>query len=91
MSKPAALWSAQQQQNLMEWQRSSWIHPFTCANRSDGKHPHEAEFGDHGVLRAGPQGWSCPYCSYTQDWAHDHMFAGAPPRPFTAGFRKNKP
>jgi len=76
-----SLWNEEQQQKLMEWQRCQHVHPFTCANRGDGRHPFEAEYGDHGVLRAGPDGWWCPHCAYTQTWAHDFMFHGAPPRP----------
>lgn len=47
------------------------IHPFTCKNRGDGAHGEEG--GDHGVLIATETGWVCPYCDYTQDWAHAMM------------------
>lgn len=46
-------------------------HPFTCVNRSDGKHGDEG--GDHGVLIATESGWVCPHCNHTQDWAQESM------------------
>lgn len=42
-------------------------HPYTCGNRGDGRHGTEG--GDLGVLIATAEGWVCPHCSYTQDWA----------------------
>jgi hypothetical protein len=45
------------------------MHPFTCANREG--HPLMA--GDNGVLVPTVRGWICPFCSYTQTWAHDFM------------------
>lgn len=41
------------------------FHPFTCPNRSEGH--------TNGVLTPTAQGWACPECDYTQDWAHDFM------------------
>lgn len=46
-------------------------HPFTCANRGDGNHRHA--YGDLGALVPTVRGWICPFCDYTQDWAHDFM------------------
>ena len=46
-------------------------HPFTCANRNDGKHGNEG--GDLGILIAVEEGWVCPHCDYTQQWAHPVM------------------
>lgn len=43
-------------------------HPYTCANRGDDRHGRHG--GDLGVLIATPDGWVCPYCSYTQAWSH---------------------
>jgi hypothetical protein len=55
--------------NLHQTGLDDWpSHPYTCANRGDGKHGHEA--GDLGVLIATEQGWVCPHCDYTQTWAH---------------------
>jgi len=45
------------------------FHPFTCPNRSDGEHRNFN--GDKGALVATRRGWICPWCDYTQDWAHD--------------------
>ncbi|KWU19048.1 hypothetical protein [Burkholderia cenocepacia] len=47
------------------------MHPFTCANRHDGQHGREG--GDLGVLIATEDGWVCPHCAYTQNWAHPQM------------------
>lgn len=44
-------------------------HPYTCANRGD--HPEIA--GDRGILVPTIRGWICPFCDYTQDWAHKSM------------------
>lgn len=46
-------------------------HPFTCANRTDGHH--EFVGGDLGLLVATTAGWVCPFCAYTQGWAHAAM------------------
>ena len=70
ISKP---FTREQVDALTAWQTGGGFHPFTCANRNDGNHPHEPEYGDHGVLRATEDGWICPYCDYKQDWAHDFM------------------
>jgi hypothetical protein len=43
-------------------------HPFTCANRSDGKH--EIIGNDLGTLIPTVNGWICPFCEYTQSWAY---------------------
>lgn len=42
-------------------------HPYTCESRGDGRHGREG--GDLGVLIATTDGWVCPHCDYTQDWA----------------------
>ena len=42
------------------------MHPYTCGNRAD--HPEVA--GDKGVLVPTVRGWICPFCDYTQGWAH---------------------
>lgn len=48
-------------------------HPFTCANRGDGNHRNV--FGDLGALVPTVRGWICPFCDYTQAWAHGFMKA----------------
>lgn len=52
------------------FQNDGWHHPFTCGsgNRADAAH-----LDGEGVLVATAQGWKCPYCDYTQDWAHGFM------------------
>lgn len=63
---------------LRIWQETPWVHPFTCANRGDGKHR-----TDTGVLVPTGDGWICPDCDYTQNWAHDFMAdRPIPPNPF---------
>ena len=51
------------------WQRSRKVHPFTCGDRAD----HPVMDGDKGVLVPTVRGWICPFCDYTQDWAHSFM------------------
>lgn len=51
-------------------------HPFTCGNRNDGNHGEEG--GDLGILIATEEGWVCPHCDYTQQWAHPIMASEAP-------------
>lgn len=61
--------------NLWRYQFGPWdpdfpaMHPFTCGNRDN--HPDMA--GDKGVLVPTVRGWICPFCDYTQDWAHGFM------------------
>jgi len=61
--------------NLNDWQKSRQMHPFTCTsgNRTDEKH-----LDGEGVLVAIEDGWICPYCDYTQDWAHKFMSLPVP-------------
>jgi hypothetical protein len=59
---------------LNAYQTSRRFHPFTCPNRGDGAHRHFN--GNLGALVATTRGWICPFCDYTQDWAHDFMKAG---------------
>lgn len=47
------------------------FHPFTCQDRSTSVHGEHG--GDRGLLIATTQGWMCPYCGHTQDWAHKAM------------------
>lgn len=57
--------------NLAYNQMHGQTHPFTCPNRGDGKHVNA--YGDTGALVATVRGWICPFCDYTQDWAHGFM------------------
>lgn len=56
-------------ENLAHNQTSGAVHPFTCPNRGDGNH--RDAYGDLGALVASTRGWICPFCDYTQDWAHE--------------------
>lgn len=58
-----APWTQEQVDALNAWQKLGYVHEFTCPM----DHP------DDRVLTATPAGWICPSCSYTQNWAHDHM------------------
>ena len=60
---------------LNRFQHSGLGHPFTCGSgrRTDATH-----LDREGVLVATEAGWKCPYCDYTQDWAHEEMVAEAP-------------
>jgi hypothetical protein len=70
-----APFTAAQVRGLNEYQTGTafgmHMHPFTCAERGDGQHGEEG--GDTGVLIATAEGWVCPWCDYTQDWAHGFM------------------
>lgn len=74
-----APWSTEQVDALNKFQRNRLYHPFTCGsgNRGDYVHRKYAEKHndrDNGLLIATHQGWVCPVCDYTQDWAHDWQF-----------------
>lgn len=56
---------------LDHYQRSGHFHPFTCENRGDGNHRDMG--GDLGALIPTVRGWICPFCDYTQNWAHGFM------------------
>lgn len=62
-----AQWSAEQVDSLNRYQASGLMHPYTCPNRATS---HRDRHGDRGVLVATVDGWMCPDCTYTQDWAH---------------------
>lgn len=60
----------EQVQRLNEGQTNTgdgMIHPYTCRYRSEKPHGHVG--GDLGVMIATRDGWVCPYCDYTQEWA----------------------
>lgn len=60
--------------SLNEYQQAGVFHPFTCGsgNRTDEHH-----LDGEGILVATEDGWRCPYCDYTQNWAHDWMKDGS--------------
>jgi hypothetical protein len=61
-------------ESLNAYQHSGAFHPFTCGsgNRTDAHH-----LDGEGLLVATNDGWHCPYCDYTQDWAHQFMKDGS--------------
>lgn len=63
----------QEVENLNDYQNAGMVHPFTCGsgNRCDENHA-----GGEGKLIATVRGWICPFCDYTQNWAHDFMKNG---------------
>ncbi len=59
--------------SLNEYQNSGAFHPFTCGgDRTDDQH-----LDGEGLLVATEAGWICPYCGYTQNWAHEFMKDGS--------------
>jgi hypothetical protein len=65
-----APWTPEQVDALNLYQKTGHMHPFTCGsgNRTDEKH-----LDGEGILFATVGGWVCPFCDYTQDWAHSFM------------------
>ena len=76
MNKIVPPWTDEQVIALNTFQQADQFHPFTCANRGDGKHIYTS---DYGILIATTDGWGCPSCDYTQDWAHAWMAEPLPP------------
>lgn len=66
--KDSVLWSDEEVKSLNAWQLDEQTHPFTCGNPD-----HHDDKIENRTLVATNQGWVCPGCSYTQDWAHDFM------------------
>lgn len=66
-----APWTPEQVDALNRWQRAGYVHPFTCPASAGHR---------KGELIAQTDGFHCPTCSYTQDWAHDFMLV-LPPNP----------
>ncbi len=57
-----------QVKSLNAFQEHGTFHPFTCGN-DNCPHPKY----EHSVLYAQEDGWHCPNCDYTQNWAHAGM------------------
>ena len=74
--KPRAPWSDEQVEALNDYQQAGWMHPFTCGRCRDADTRWPSP--DQHLLVATNDGWTCPACDYTQDWAHDFMFHGPP-------------
>lgn len=64
-----APWTPEQVDALNKYQHNRSWHPYTCSNRGDGNHRMDG-LHDLGILIATADGWICPYCEYTQSWAH---------------------
>lgn len=60
------VFTADEVTNLNAFQNAGVMHPFTCGTE-ECRHD----------LVATTRGWICPYCDYTQDWAHDFMKDGS--------------
>jgi len=77
----------EQIKNLMEYQRgeggwaASPMHPFTCINHGRSDHILHPDY-----LVATHDGWVCPACDYTQDWAHSFMAEKRVYNPLTARY-----
>ena len=57
-----APFTEEQINSLNGFQKEAKWHPFTCGTDKCGAD-----------LIAVKEGWICPRCDYTQDWAHDSM------------------
>lgn len=54
--------------SLYKSQCDTQRHPHTCANHNNDNHRPEMDF-----LIPTVRGWICPFCDYTQNWAHPTM------------------
>lgn len=86
MTSKNPLWTKEQVDNLNEWQQCWYVHPYTCPNRPHGAvgedgMPDYTRPEAEGILVATTEGWKCPYCDYTQNWAPSMMFQGKPKFP----------
>ena len=82
MGPPRAPWTDEQVAALNAFQADRRVHPFTCPERGDDAHHRISVLAakrDVGMLVATRDGWVCPVCGYTQDWAHDGMLRPRPP------------
>jgi len=66
-----APWESDQVKSLNDWQIHGDMPAFTCIKRDDGEHRHIGR--DTGMLIATKNGWICPFCDYSQNWAHEFM------------------
>lgn len=73
-----APWTDMQVERLRDWQRSGFVHPYTCGKRHRSTHVWSDWGMDYGVLIPTRKGWVCSDCDYTQDWAHDFSFEPIP-------------
>lgn len=74
MSKITAPFTPEQVEQLNRFQQLGITHPFTCATPKKHKPAHPAlRTPVHDVLIATTEGWKCPICDYTKNWAHAFM------------------
>ena len=67
-----APWTDDQVTTLNRFQTESGLHPFTCMSRVSDRG--DTAHGDsRGILIATRHGWVCKGCTYTQNWAYEHM------------------
>ena len=59
-------WTLDQVASLSHFQAASGFHPYTCGN---DKCPGIGRDDERMPLVAEADGWHCPACPYTQDWA----------------------
>jgi len=57
-----------------DFQHSGMFHPFTCGS---GRRTDKDHLDGEGLLVLTPDGLRCPYCEYTQQWAHEFMLNGS--------------
>jgi len=62
-----APWTPEQVESANAYQTSGVFHEFTCGTKE------KQASGSSGAQIATSNGWVCPSCDYTQDWAHDFM------------------
>ncbi len=69
-----APFTAEQVEALNAYQVDGWMHPFTCGPCRDtlGTITPDGALDDR-LLVATVDGWVCPTCDYTQNWAHAFM------------------
>ena len=72
MGKMKAPWTPEQVEALNKYQNTTGIHPYTCPNEQCTGKEKLALVSLPAELVATPDGWKCPYCGYTQNWAHDY-------------------
>lgn len=71
------VWSEQQVKSLNDFQRAGAMHPFTCDRCRFKLGTWSGNDHVQRCLVATPEGWVCPTCDYTQDWAHPFMLDGS--------------
>lgn len=64
------IFTPKQVESLNEYQKKGYMHPFTCGS---GRRCDKDHLDGEGILVATEDGWICPFCDYTQNWAHGFM------------------